>query len=85
MLLYFDRDRDQGYGMHGRGRSLANGSPGESSGNANGHPGTLSHTDALVWGHSAGMRHRKGCDWPLRRRRKWSLLSSASVWLCNSV
>jgi hypothetical protein len=56
ILLYFDRDPDQVHGMHRRGRSLANGSPGESSGNANGHPGTLSHTDALVWGHSAGMK-----------------------------
>jgi hypothetical protein len=45
-----------GHSMHGRGRSLANGSPGESPGNANGHSGTLSHTHALVWGHSAGMR-----------------------------
>ena len=80
-IEYYYSDSRSGHGMHGRESSLANGSPGESSGNANGHSGTLSQTHALVWGHSAGMKGtREGCEWPLRRRRKWPLRSSASVW-----
>jgi hypothetical protein len=75
--LYFGRDPDQVMYAPARNR-LSERKGRESSGNANGH--AIPYTDSSMEPLSGYGRRQAGCEWPLRRRRKWSLRWRESVW-----
>ena len=76
--LYFGRDPDQVHVCASEESGLANGRVVKVQVMQMVMP---SHTRTVPWSHSAGMAGvQAGCEWPLRRRRKWSLRWRESVW-----